>query len=50
MTSMQSGRYARVVAALAHVDMIIGVNWLLGAEFSAKELNGTVRDDLIDGG
>lgn len=37
---------SRVVTALAHVNMIVGVNRLLRAEFTTKDLNGTVRNNL----
>lgn len=36
-----------VVAALAHVDMVIGMNGFLRTTLAAKDLNGTIRDDLI---
>lgn len=39
-------RYARIIAALAHVDMVIRVDGLLGTKFAAEDLDGTVRDDL----
>jgi len=37
---------SRIVAALAHVDMVIRMYRLLRAQFSAKDLNSTVRNDL----
>jgi hypothetical protein len=36
----------RVVGGLGHVDMVVGVNGLLGAEFSTKDLDSLVGDDL----
>jgi hypothetical protein len=38
--------YVRVVAALAHVDVVVGVNRLLRSELAAEDLNSTVGDDL----
>ena len=38
---------ARVVAALAHVDMVVRVNGLFGAKLAAEDLDGSVRDDLV---
>ena len=35
-----------IIRALAHVDMIIGVDWLLRAEFATKDLDCPVRNDL----
>ena len=40
--------YSRIIAALAHVDMIVRMYRLLRAQFSAKHLNRTVRNDLRD--
>lgn len=37
----------RVVRALAHVDMVVGVHWLFRAEFSAENFDGAVGDDLV---
>lgn len=39
--------YIRVIAALAHVDMVVRVNGLLRATFTAEDLDSTVRDDLL---
>ena len=36
----------RVIAALAHVDMVIGVYRCLGTKLAAEDFNGAVRDDL----
>lgn len=41
-----SRSYVRVVAALAHVDMVVGVNGLFGPELAAEDLDGTVRNNL----
>ena len=38
--------HVRIVTALAHVDMVIGVDGLLGSKLSSKDLNSTVGDDL----
>ena len=38
--------YSRIIAALAHVNMIVRMYRLLRAQFSAKHLNRTVRNDL----
>ena len=35
-----------IVGALAHVNMVIGMDWLLRAEFATKDLNCPVRNDL----
>lgn len=43
----ERGRNLRVVAALTHVDMIIGVDWLLGTQFSAQQLDSTIGNDLL---
>ena len=42
------GRWEGVIARLAHVDVVIWVNRLLRAKFTASHLNGTVGDDLVD--
>ena len=39
-------RDVRVVAALAHVNMVIGVNGFLGPELSSENLDGPIRDNL----
>ena len=38
---------SRIVATLASVDMVIGVHRLLRSELSSKDLNGSVRDNLV---
>ena len=38
--------YARIIATLAHIHVVIRVDGLLGAELATKNLDGTVRDDL----
>ena len=38
----------RVVAALAHIDMIIGVHGRLAAHLSAQDLYGAVGHNLVD--
>ena len=38
--------HGRIVGGLGHVDMVIGVNWLLGAEFTAQYFNSTIGNDL----
>lgn len=38
--------HIRVVAALAHVNMIIGVDGFLGTQLTSQDLNCTVCDDL----
>lgn len=44
----ESRQDGRVVTALTHVDMVIGVNRLLRAKLTTKDLNGSVGDDLVD--
>ncbi len=44
---MHCGR-ERVVRRLAHIDVIVGMNRLLGAEFAAEHLVGAVGDHLIE--
>jgi hypothetical protein len=41
------GRGEGVVRGLRHVHVVVGVHGLFGAEFTAKELDGTVGDDLV---
>ena len=43
---LKYGGHIRVVTALAHVDVVIGVDGLLGAKLAAEDLDGAVRDDL----
>ena len=38
---------ARVIRALAHVNMVIGVNGFLRTKLAAQDLNGTVCNYLI---
>ncbi len=38
----------RVVRRLAHVDVIVGMHRLLGAELAAEQLIGAVGDDLVE--
>ena len=40
--------HVRVVAALAHVDMVIRMHGLLGAQFTTQDFDGSVRDNLVD--
>lgn len=40
--------HSRVVTALAHVDVVVGVNRLLAAELTAQHLNSAVADDLVN--
>ena len=35
-----------VVRALAHVNVVVGVDWFLGAKFTAQDLDRPVRNDL----
>ena len=35
-----------VVGALAHVNVVIGMDWLLGTEFATKDLNCPIRNNL----
>ena len=37
-----------VVRRLRHVDVVVGMHGLLGADVAAGELDGPVRDDLVD--
>lgn len=39
-------RSIRIIATLAHIDVVIRVDRLLGTELAAEDLDGTVRDDL----
>ena len=41
-------RRDRVVARLSLVDMVVGVNRLLGTDFAAQRFDGEVGDDLVD--
>jgi hypothetical protein len=36
----------RIVAALAHVDVVIGMYWFFGAKLTAEDFDGTIGDDL----
>ena len=38
--------HVRIVTALAHVDMVIGVHGLLGSKLAAKDLDSPIRDNL----
>lgn len=38
---------SRIVTALALVDMVIRVNRVLGPQFSAEQLNCTVRNNFV---
>ena len=44
-SNVHGGRES-VIGALAHVNVIIGVDWLLRAQFAAQDLDCPVRDDL----
>ena len=44
------GGRVRVIAALAHVDMVVRVDGLLRATLATKNFNSTVRDDLTGDG
>lgn len=37
----------RIVAALAHVNVIVGVHRLLRTTLASEDLNGTVGNDLV---
>lgn len=37
---------ARIVGGLGHVDMVVGMDWLLAPELAAQDLDGSIRDDL----
>lgn len=37
-----------VVGGLGHVDVVVGVDGLLGAELTSQKLDGAVGDDLVD--
>ena len=41
------GRRIGVVRRLAHVDMVVGMNRLLGAHFTAQHLDCAVGDHLV---
>ncbi|MNN21616.1 hypothetical protein D3C81_1349450 [compost metagenome] len=41
------GRRIGVVRRLAHVDVVVGVDRLLGAHLAAQHLDGAVRDDFV---
>lgn len=41
------GSGERVIGRGGHVDVVVGVDRLLGAHGTAKDLNGTVRDNLV---
>src|ERR1700722_7777223 len=42
------GSGERIVGRLRHVDVIIGMNWLLRSQRAARQFNGAVRNHLID--
>lgn len=37
----------RIIATLAHVDVIIGVHRLLAPQLAAQDLNSTIANDLV---
>jgi hypothetical protein len=39
---------SRVVGTLGHVDVVVGVNGLLAAQFSAQHFDSSVRDNLVN--
>ena len=41
-------QHVRVVGGLGHVDMVVGVDGLLGATLTAKDLDSPVGDNLVD--
>ncbi len=43
---LHRGRH-RVIGGLAHVDMIVGMDWILGPDLFSCRLAGHVRDDFI---
>ena len=38
----------RIVRRLAHIDVIVGMNRLLGAEFAAQQFVGAIGDHLVE--
>ena len=44
--SNMHGRGKGVVGALAAVDMVVWMNWSLGAHLPAKDFNGTIAEHL----
>lgn len=40
--------HSRIVRALAHVDVVVRVDRRLAAQLSSHDLDGSVRDDLVD--
>src|SRR5262245_55181653 len=41
------GRWKRVVGRLAHIHVVIRVNWALAAEYATYELDRPIADDLV---
>lgn len=39
---------SRIVGTLGHVDVVVGVNGLLAAQFTAQDLDSSVGNDFID--
>lgn len=39
---MKANYCSRIVAALAHIDMVIGMDWFLRAKLAAKDFDGAV--------
>ena len=37
-----------IIGGLTHIDVVIGVDGLFGAEFASEHLTGSVGDDFID--
>jgi hypothetical protein len=46
--SMHKDKHARIVTTLTLINMIVRVYRLLGTKFSAKDLNGTIRNYLSE--
>jgi hypothetical protein len=42
------GRRERIVRRLAHVDVIVWMNGLLGAQLAPEQLVGAIGDDLVE--
>lgn len=45
---MHKDKHARIVTTLTLINMIVRVYRLLGTKFSAKDLNGTIRNYLSE--
>lgn len=40
-------QYIRIVATLAHIDVVIWVDWTLRAKYTTKNFNGAIGNNLF---